>query len=138
MDKEMVLTKLESLRRCLERIEAQQIRSLQDLQENLDKQDITVLNLERAIQLCVDIAAHLLADSGATVPDTMAGTFKSLSLQGVLDKNLAEKLGKSVGFRNIAIHQYQDINYEILYVVVTEHLQDFRNFTQAVLAQIEL
>lgn len=136
MDKEMVLTKLESLRRCLERIEAQQIRSLQDLQENLDKQDITVLNLERAIQLCVDIAAHLLADSGVTVPDTMAGTFKNLALQGVLDKNLAEKLGKSVGFRNIAIHQ--DINYEILYAVVTEHLQDFRNFTQAVLAQLEL
>lgn len=116
MDKEIVLTKLESLRHCLERIESQQIRSLQDLQENLDKQDITVLNLERAIQLCVDIAAYLLADSRAPVPDTMAGTFKRLALQGVLDKSLAEKLGRSVGFRNIGIHQYQDINQEIVYV----------------------
>lgn len=133
MDKEMVLAKLESLRRCLERVESQHIASLRDLQESLDKQDIVVLNVERAVQLCVDIASHLLAESSGQVPDTMAETFKILASQGMLDTSVAEQLRKAVGFRNIAIHQYQDINQEILYAVVTSHLQDFRAFAKAVL-----
>jgi len=36
-----------------------------------DLQDVPVLNLSRAVQLCVDIAAHLLADSKQPVPATM-------------------------------------------------------------------
>lgn len=132
MDSELVLAKLESLHRCLERVEAQHIHSLEDLQGSLDKQDIVVLNLERAVQLCVDIAVHLLSETGAPVPDTMAGTFRTLSAQGTLTPSLADKLCKAVGFRNIAVHQYQDINQKILYAVVTEHLQDFRDFAKAV------
>jgi uncharacterized protein YutE (UPF0331/DUF86 family) len=38
-----------------------------------------------------------------------------------------------VGFRNIAIHQYQDINHKILFAVITDHLQDFKDFAKAVL-----
>ena len=101
MDSELVLAKLESLHRCLERVEAQHIHSLEDLQGSLDKQDIVVLNLERAVQLCVDIAAHLLSETGAPVPDTMAGTFRTLSAQGTLTPSLADKLCKAVGFKNI-------------------------------------
>ena len=101
MDSELVLAKLESLHRCLERVEAQHIHSLEDLQGSLDKQDIVVLNLERAVQLCVDIAAHLLSETGAPVPDTMAGTFRTLSAQGTLTLSLADKLCKAVGFKNI-------------------------------------
>ena len=66
------------------------------------------------------------------MPDTMAGTFRTLSAQGTLTLSLADKLCKAVGFRNIAVHQYQDINHKILYAVVTEHLQDFRDFAKAV------
>ena len=133
MDKELVLAKLESLYRCIERVESQHITSLEELQLSLDKQDIAVLNLERAVQLCVDIASHILSDAGGLVPDTMAGTFQALAAQGILDEALGEKLRKSVGFRNIAIHQYQDINHKILFTVITEHLQDFKDFAKAVL-----
>lgn len=90
------------------------------------------MQMERAVQLCVDIAVHLLSETGAPVPDTMAGTFRTLSAQGTLSLSLADKLCKAVGFRNIAVHQYQDINQKILYAVVTEHLQDFRDFAKAV------
>lgn len=90
------------------------------------------MQMEREVQLCVDIAAHLLSETGAPVPDTMAGTFRTLSAQGTLTLSLADKLCKAVGFRNIAVHQYQDINQKILYAVVTEHLQDFRDFAKAV------
>ena len=79
MDKELVLAKLESLYRCIERVESQHITSLEELQLSLDKQDIAVLNLERAVQLCVDIASHILSDAGGLVPDTMAGTFQAVT-----------------------------------------------------------
>ena len=91
------------------------------------------MNLERAVQLCVDIASHILSDAGGLVPDTMAGTFQALATQGILDEALGAKLKKSVGFRNIAIHQYQDINHKILFAVITEHLQDFKDFAKAIL-----
>ena len=96
MDKELVLAKLESLYRCIQRVESQHIISLEELQLSLDKQDIAVLNLERAVQLCVDIASHILADAGGPVPDTMAGTFQSLVTQGILDEALGEKLKKRI------------------------------------------
>ena len=133
MDSELVLAKLESLYRCIERVESQHITSLEELQLSLDKQDIAVLNLERAVQLCVDIASHILSDAGGLVPDTMAGTFQALATQGILDEALGAKLKKSVGFRNIAINQYQDINHKILFAVITEHLQDFKDFAKAIL-----
>ena len=137
MDRELVLAKLESLRRCLERVESQRIVSLEDLQQSPDKQDIAVLNVGRSVQLCVDIASHLLAETGALVPDTMAGAFRGLAAQGILETSLAEKLGKAVGFRNIAVHQYQDIDQKILYAVVTDCLQDFRSFAKAVLVVLK-
>ena len=70
---------------------------------------------------------------GQPTPAPTPGTFQALAAQGILDEALGEKMRKFVGFRNIAIHQYQDINHKILFAVITEHLQDFKDFAKAVL-----
>lgn len=75
MDAVIVAAKLESLRRCVRRIEARRAASVEALVEGVDRQDILVLNLTRAIQLCVDVGAHLLAGVERLAPATMGDTF---------------------------------------------------------------
>ncbi|MEI6892124.1 MAG: DUF86 domain-containing protein [Pontiella sp.] len=133
MDKDIVLNKLESLRRCLRRVQDKTPASVDLLLEDHDLQDIIVLNLERAIQSSVDIGLHIISDLEIPVPETMAQTFEFLKKAGCLDAEIAERMAKSVGFRNTAVHAYQEIDWDIVYCIITEHLDDFRSFARQIL-----
>ena len=104
MDRDVIAAKLESLRRCVERVRSRTPASVEELSSSYDAQDILCLNLERAVRTCVDIAAHIVSDSECAVPDTMAGTFDALERQGLLSRALAERMRRAVGFRNISVH----------------------------------
>jgi len=95
-----------------------------------------VLNLTRAVQLCVDLGAHLIAETELPAPETMGQTFDLLSQAGVLEHDLAERMKRAVGFRNLAVHQYQAIDWAIVHAICVRHLQDFRAFAQAVAARL--
>jgi hypothetical protein len=71
MEAEIVLTKLESLNRCIARIEEKMPVEVGILRENYDLQDIIILNLERSVQLCVDLGLHVLSDSSIARPSSM-------------------------------------------------------------------
>ncbi|MEX1056398.1 MAG: hypothetical protein WED11_01600, partial [Natronospirillum sp.] len=72
MDSAVIEQKLESLRRYIQRVESRLPESVQALQNDLDAQDIVALNLTRAVQLCVDMAAHWLAENAdSNAPRTM-------------------------------------------------------------------
>ncbi|MEE9343479.1 MAG: HepT-like ribonuclease domain-containing protein [Gammaproteobacteria bacterium] len=68
MDRDVIIEKLESLRHCLNRIEAKRPDALEQLLSDIDLQDIIVLNLTRAIQVCVDIGSHILSNTEARPP----------------------------------------------------------------------
>ncbi len=89
MDREVIEQKLESLRACLQRIAVKCPPEAETLAADADLQDIVVLNLTRAIQLCVDIGAHLIAGMDVPPPETMGQTFDVLGRAGVIDPNLA-------------------------------------------------
>jgi uncharacterized protein YutE (UPF0331/DUF86 family) len=72
MDRAVIESKLESLRRCLERLRARTPESAAALAADQDLQDIIALNLVRAVQVATDIAAHLVAAHGLPAPSTMA------------------------------------------------------------------
>jgi len=137
MDETVVLIKIDSLKRCLDRIVSKYPVSKDELRTNLDLQDIVTINLERAVQVCVDIAAHVVADLDARVPQTMAESFERLSEAGVISRFTAERLQKAVGFRNIAVHEYQSINWEVVHIIITNHLDDFRLYAKEVLQWIK-
>ncbi len=132
MDRDIVQNKLESLIRCVYRTETKTPPSLESLETDLDIQDIIVVNLERAVQICVDIGSHLLSASKTSSPVTMADVFRDLSGNGIIPADLAGRLARSVGFRNIAVHQYQSINWSIVYSIITRQLDDFRQFAGCV------
>lgn len=128
MDRLIVARKLDSLQRCLGRIRDKCPARATELAADYDAQDIVVLNLSRAVQLCVDLALHLLADSGKPPPDTMGQAFEQLAAIYGLDATLATRLRKAEGFRNLAVHSYAAIDWAIVHAIATRHLSDFPNF----------
>lgn len=132
MDIEVVRSKLASLRRCVDRIKTTCPKTTIELEQNIDAQDIVTLNLSRAVQLSVDISSHILATAQLPAPETMGESFINMEKLGVLDAELASHLRKSVGFQNIAVHNYEAINWEVVLSIVTERLEDFTAFARAV------
>jgi uncharacterized protein YutE (UPF0331/DUF86 family) len=132
MDKDVINRKLESLRRCIARITSKLPITQDALRSNYDLQDIIALNLERAVQICVDIAAHVLSQTETPPPSTMAEGFARLAELQAIPSPLAESLQKAVAFRNILVHNYTDINWDIVTNIVTHRLTDFVQFAQAI------
>lgn len=128
MDRTVVERKLEVLRHCLLRLRAKRPASAQLLAADADLQDVLVLNLSRAVQVCVDIGTHLLAGSDQPVPMTMGETFVCLSQAGMISAESANRLRQAVGFRNIAVHNYDVIDWDIVFALTGEPLQDFDRF----------
>lgn len=132
MDNDVIHRKLESLRRCVERLQSKLPVTPEGLRADYDLQDVIALNLQRAVQLCVDIAAYVISRTTLPAPDTMAESFTRLLELKILPPPLAERLQKAVAFRNILVHSYTDINWDIVANLVTHHLTDFVQFGHAI------
>lgn len=137
MDRALITDKLESLRRCVRRVEEKRVSTVEALRDDWDTQDILSVNLTRAVQICVDVAAHLVAETDRPSPDTMAEAFDHLHDMGVLAGDLADRLKGAVGFRNVAIHAYRDIDWRIVHTITHERLDDFRQFARYVLDALD-
>lgn len=132
MDWPLIEQKLESLRRAVSRIRDKCPLDAESLSGNYDAQDILTLNLTRAVQLCVDIGAHIITATDTPAPDTMGGTFDLLHEAGIIDADLALRMKKAVGFRNLAVHNYDTVNWDIVHSIAMHRLQDFEAFARAV------
>lgn len=132
MDRAIIEQKLEALRRCQQRLRKKQPATVEALREDEDVQEILTFNLTRAVQLCVDIGIHIIAEQESTPPETMGETFDVLARTGVLGQDLADRMKKAVGFRNIAVHNYGTIDWTIVHTVVSVHLDDFGEFAKAI------
>lgn len=132
MDKLVLAQKVESLRRCVTRVEQKLLSSSDQLVNDADLQDVIVLNLTRAVQLCTDIATHIISESTEHTPATMSAAFLSLEKLNIIDEKTAQNLRKAVGFRNIAVHNYEAINWEIVFNICHRQLVDFKNFAQMI------
>lgn len=131
MDPLILSEKIEALRRCVRRIEDRRVESAQALHQDPDRQDILSLNITRAVQLCVDMATHVLADTSQPAPQTMGEAFELLAAEGVISDTLRARMRAAVGFRNVAVHAYQAIDWDIVHAISHEGLEDFREYAAA-------
>jgi len=132
VDRDIIIEKAGIIQRCLKRI-AETTGMESDRLDDIDVQDITVLNLQRAIQAAIDLAAHIIADEGYGLPESLRDHFVLLVSNKVIPNNLGEKLQAMVGFRNIAVHEYRSIDTDILKGIVNERLVDLESFYKTVL-----
>lgn len=94
----------------------------------IDVDDIVLINLQRAVQAAMDLASHVVAAEGYGLPDAAGATFVLLEKNGVIDSILAGQLQRMVGFRNIAVHEYQAIDPAIIEAIASQHLEELRQF----------
>jgi uncharacterized protein YutE (UPF0331/DUF86 family) len=99
-----------------------------DRLDELNTQDIFILNLQRAIQSTIDLAMHVVASEGLGIPDTIRGNFVLLENAKIITKTLSKKMQLMVGFRNIAIHDYQTLDVDILKAILSKNLKDLEQF----------
>lgn len=133
-DRDVVLAKVTTIQKCLERI--RDVTSLDPASlDDINRQDIFVLNLQRAIQASIDLASHIVASEGLGLPETVRDNFALLRDKKVIDPETASKMEKMTGFRNIAIHDYQALNLDILKSILTGNLKDLEDFYAAVLTR---
>lgn len=135
MTSETISAKLVSIGRCVQRIVQHTPATAAELAGDHDSQDIISINLQRAIQLAVDVAGAMIARRALTPPATMADAFRILAKADLLSDELAERLARAVGFRNVSVHEYEEIDWNIVYSLITKHLDDFRDFVRAVTEQ---
>ena len=93
--------------------------------------------LERCIQDVLDVCAHILAALGAPVPDDYASIIHELGRKHVLPPEFAMRIAPMAGFRNILVHRYLDVDLREVYSVLTNRLDDFRQFARYVVEFID-
>lgn len=119
-----MLAKVATVERCLARIA--DVRGRRAELTPLDLEDLVLVNLTRAAQAAIDLAAHVVATEAFGLPDSLAANFTLLEQHGVLDGALAARLRGMVGFRNVAVHAYQDVDARVVEAIVDHHLDDLR------------
>jgi uncharacterized protein YutE (UPF0331/DUF86 family) len=109
-----------------------------DAVDDLDREDVVVLNLQRAIQAAIDLAAHLISGRAWGLPDSLKAHFAILAHQKVIDAALSGRLQAMVGFRNIAVHDYEHIDRAVLKAILRERLGDLEAFARATKSFLKL
>ena len=135
----LVLEKLDSLQNCLRRIREKVPVTVQELETDVDAQDILSINLERSVQLCADIAGHIIASQECKAPLTMADGFIVLARLAIISELIAKRMQKAVGMRNLLVHQYKKVDWSIVHRVATTDIQtvaDFGNEISTRLSQL--
>ena len=133
MADDVLLNKAAAIERAVGRVRQEYAGDDQNLFANQTRQDAIVLNLQRACESSIDAAMHLVRVHRLGVPQETRDAFAFLEQAGQIDARLAERLKKMVGFRNVAIHDYQKLNLDIVRRIVLEHLDDFLAFGQVLL-----
>jgi len=132
MNSLVIVSKLESLRRCLDRITSKKPGTLDQLLGDIDLQDILALNLERSIQVCVDIANHILSNFDDSPAMSMAESFERLSEKEIISKEMAKNLISAVGFRNLSVHAYEKIDWNLVWTNFDNDLNDLVDFVEII------
>jgi uncharacterized protein YutE (UPF0331/DUF86 family) len=135
IDRDVVIEKINSIQNCLKRIHDTVKGNFEHLHQ-LDTQDIVVLNLQRAIQLTIDMAAYIVSMERLGIPKSLKDLFQILEQNQYISSDLSEKMQKMVGFRNIAVHDYQAIDPKILASILSHHLVDFETFYSVILRKV--
>jgi uncharacterized protein YutE (UPF0331/DUF86 family) len=85
-----------------------------------------------AIESCIDLAFHVLADRGLPAPPSGRAAFQALAMEGVLEAPLAERLGNAVSMRNVLVHDYVAIDLALLARTVRDDLVDLESFASTI------
>jgi uncharacterized protein YutE (UPF0331/DUF86 family) len=133
MADDVLLNKAASIERAVRRVRDEHAGDDRNVLDNQTRQDAIVLNLQRACETSIDAAMHLVRVRRLGIPQDTREAFDMLERAGIIDATLCSQLKKMVGFRNVAIHEYQKLNLDVVRAIIAERLEDFLDFTRVLL-----
>ena len=133
MADDVLINKAAAIERAVRRVREEHAGDDNNLFANQTRQDAIILNLQRACESSIDAAMHLVRVHRLGIPQQTREAFDLLEASHLLDARVADRLKKMVGFRNVAIHDYQKLNLDIVRRIVVDHLDDLLAFAQLLL-----
>ncbi|MET3516117.1 uncharacterized protein YutE (UPF0331/DUF86 family) [Pseudacidovorax sp. 1753] len=122
------------LERCVRRAR-EELAAAADFMTDFSRQDAAILNVQRACELAIDMGNMVIAAQGWALPGSAREVFATLQQEGVIDADLAAVLGRMVGFRNIAVHEYQSLDVAIVVAVIRHELDGLLRFAGLLLSR---
>lgn len=126
---DILLNKAAIIERCVRRMLEE--AGACPLLDDFTHVDALTLNIERACQAAIDMAMHVVADRHLGVPQSTADAFLLLERAGLVGGPLAAALCGMVGFRNVAVHQYEDLDMGVLRWIVDSGYRDWIRLGEA-------
>ncbi len=118
-----------TVKRCQQRINDEyDVNNEAAFRLNFAQQDSVILNLQRACEACIDMANVVIKQRKLGLPQSARDSFELLAQAQIITPGSAAKLKKMVGLRNVAVHDYQALNLDIVIAVIQHHLSDFDEF----------
>jgi uncharacterized protein YutE (UPF0331/DUF86 family) len=133
IDKSLILRKISEIETCKSQLGEFSNITTKEYKENWKIQRIVERTLQMMIEICVDISNHIISEEKMRVPVSYADTFKILHEDSVIDSELLDIMEKMAKFRNIVVHQYEEVDVEIVVLILKKYLGDFERFKVAVL-----
>ena len=133
---DIILNKKESIERCIKQIRVY-YASPSDIPFEKDylKQDAIAVNMQRACEQCIDLANHIIKRKKLGLPKESQESFRLLAQSNIIPRDLAANLENMVGFRNTLVHQYQDLDIQLMVDVIENHLDDLIDFTNFIVKE---
>lgn len=133
VDPAVLAERLAALERHLRRVAGQLPADPEDLRPETGPCDAVVLHLWQAVQITVDLALSWCVRAGLGAPPTYGEAFRRLAGAGLLDEGLAGRLVRAVGFRNLLVHAYADLDLMRVHAAAVHGPADLRGFAAALL-----
>lgn len=128
-----IYSRIESLKQYISILESLKNITLAEIEKDPIKKGAIERYLQLSIEICIDIAEMIISDQRLQTPQTASEAIEILGEKGILDDVFAQKFSKAVGFRNILIHDYVKIDYDIVLKNLKSNLSDFHRFIKEVL-----
>jgi uncharacterized protein YutE (UPF0331/DUF86 family) len=124
--------KIATIVRSIDRARDEYKKSAGAFRSDHTRQDAAVLNVMRACEAAVDLANMLIRKRRLGLPSDMKESFALLERGSLISSELSDRLQKMIGFRNIAVHDYQALNLDIVEAVIQKGLDDLLAFAETV------
>lgn len=128
----VIENKISTVKKHLKILERYKKYSKKEIVENIDIKGALERYLYLAVQSAIDLAESVIAFKDFRKPATMSETFYILREEKIIPSKLTNKLAKMVGFRNIITHDYEDIDYSIVYTILHRGLKDIEDFIKII------
>lgn len=130
---DVVLNKVAVIERCVARVHEEYDLDPINFASDYTRQDAAILNIQRACQAALDLANSVVRDQMIGIPQSARDVYTLMADRNIISTGLASTLKRMVGFRNVAVHDYQSLQTEIVQDVITNRLDDLLVFAQQVL-----